>query len=142
MLLQSALHLEWPDAVACADNHIVSTPDKPEIAILIFIRAVTSDVPVAANTSIRRIGVTPVFLKHPSGTLRLDTHGNITLLARWQRIAVMVNDLNIEPRRGSPHRARLDLNGREVGAEQHRFSLAIPISDGHACFIFPNLYHF
>src|SRR6266699_3019120 len=83
MLLERALHLERPNAIARADNHIVGASDKPEIAIFVFVGTVASDVPVATDASISRLWVAPVFLKHPRRTLWLYTDGDITFFVGW-----------------------------------------------------------
>src|SRR3989442_479112 len=72
MLFQRAFYFKWAYAIASADNYIIGATYEPEVAILVFISTVASDVPIAANAGLRCIWVAPVFFEHPSWTLRLD----------------------------------------------------------------------
>ncbi len=53
--------------------------------------------------------------------------------------AVVIDDAHLEAGRGLAHRAGLDFERREIGAQQHRLRLAIAIANGHARRILPDL---
>src|SRR5947209_1110177 len=106
MLLQCALYLEWANAVASADDHIICPPDEPEVAILVLVGAVSCDIPVATNAGLRCLRVAPVFLEHPGWAMGLDLDGNISLFVGRQFVSVMVNYTDLKARGGLAHRAR------------------------------------
>src|SRR5579859_4100167 len=132
MLFERAFHLEGADAVARADNHIICSPDEPEVAVLVFIGAIARDVPIAAHAAVGGIRVAPVLLEHPDGSMRLNPHRYIAFFTGRQFAAVVIDDAYIEAGRGFAHRAGFDLQRREVGAEQHRLRLSVAVADGHA----------
>src|SRR5258708_6668168 len=141
MFFQCTFHLKGADTVARADNHIVGTPHEPEVAILVLVGTISGYIPVTANTGLGRVWITPVFFKHPGRTLRLYFYRDIALFVRRKFAAVVIDHTHLETRRWLAHRAGLHFQGGETSTEQHCFGLAIAITDGHACCLFPHLDH-
>src|SRR5947209_2739319 len=121
MFLEGTFNLEGADAIGTTDDHVVGAAYEPEVAVFVFIGAVTGDIPVTADAGLCGFWVTPVFLEHPGRTLRLDAHSDVTFFIGWQFVAIVVNDADIKARGWFTHGAGLDLKWREVGAEQHGF---------------------
>ena len=63
MLDQCALHLKWSNPIASRQNHIIGTPHKPEVAILIHISSVTSDIPITFAGGCGPLRVFPILFK-------------------------------------------------------------------------------
>src|SRR5690242_4982216 len=142
MFFQGALDLEWPNAVTSAVDDIIGPADEPEIAVLVFIRAVAGNIPITANASSAGIWIAPVFPEHPDRALRLHAHCDVPFFIWWQRHTVVVNHLDLKTGRGFAHRTGFDLNRRKVAAQEHGFGLAIAVADGHAGFGLPHFDHF
>src|SRR6266571_4044487 len=87
VFLQFGLYLEWANAVACTDDHIICPPDEPEVAILVLVGAVSCDIPVATNAGLRCLRVAPVFPEHPDGTLWLHFDGYVTFFVRGKFVS-------------------------------------------------------
>src|SRR5579872_710602 len=117
MLFEGAFDLKWTNAIARADNHIVGPPDKPEVAIFIFVGAVSGNVPVTTHTGLGRFRVMPVLFEHPDWAVGFDTDSNITFFVGWEGVAIVIDHLDIKSRRRFAHRARLDLNRWEIAAK-------------------------
>src|SRR2546430_12148428 len=98
MFFQRALYFEWPDTITSADNHVVGAAYEPEVAIFVFISAITSNVPIPTYAGLCCIRVAPVFLKYPRWTLRFDLYSNITLFIGRKFAAVMVDDTDFKAR--------------------------------------------
>src|SRR6266516_4949720 len=141
VLFQCTFHLEGADTVACADNHIICSSDKPEVAILVLVGTIPGDVPIATNTGLRCLRVAPVFFKHPRWAPWLYLYRDITFLVRRKLAAVVVDHAHLETWRRLAHRARLHLQGRKVGTKEHRFGLAVAIANSHPCVLLPRSYY-
>ena len=142
MLDQRAFHLERPDAVAGGDDDIISPADEPEVAVLIFIRLVARQVPVAVERPLHSLIVLPVFGEQSYRAFRLDFDGNLPLFAHGNFAAVFVNDADGEAGHGLAHRAGAHRQTAEVADNQHRFRLPVAVIDGPAGAVFPLLHHF
>src|SRR5207253_10703459 len=55
MFFQRAFYFEWADTITSADYHVVGAAYEPEVAILILISTIASDVPTARSEE-RRVG--------------------------------------------------------------------------------------
>ena len=68
VLDQGALDLEGSDAVAGGDDHVVGPSDEPEVAVLVPVRAIAGQVPVAeAAASGRGLGSFQYSRNRPGG---------------------------------------------------------------------------
>src|SRR5437764_7249062 len=91
MFFQRALYFEWTNTIARAYNHVIGAAYEPEVAILVFISAITSNVPISTYAGLCCIRIAPVFLKYPCWTLGFDLYSNITLFIGRKFAAIMVN---------------------------------------------------
>src|SRR5436853_577953 len=63
---------------------------------LVLVRAVSSDVPIAANIGLGCLGVAPVFFEHPGWTMRFHTYSDVTLFIRRKFLTIMVDHAHLE----------------------------------------------
>ena len=129
MLNQSAFHFEWPDAVTGRQNDVVGAAHKPEIAVFIDVTAITGQIPVTDEASLKTLRVTAIVLEQTGRRLRLDADRDVAFLIGCQRLTVLVDDGEIESRHGFAHGTEARRNGRMIATHQHRFGLAVTIAD-------------
>src|SRR5438105_15865468 len=80
VLDQCAFDLEWADSIAGADDYVVGSSHKPEVAVAIDVGAVARDVPVAALRCFRGRFVSPVFLEQADRALGTKAHSDVALV--------------------------------------------------------------
>src|SRR5947208_7267695 len=98
MFFQRALYFEWADAIARADNHVVGAAYEPEVAILVFIRAITSNVPITTYAGLCNIRIAQVFFEHQRRALGLDLNSNITLSNGGKFDAIVGDNTDLKAR--------------------------------------------
>src|SRR5207248_11224129 len=122
VLEQGALHLERTDTVTGTDDHVVGTPDKPEITIGVLPAAIPGDVPLTLEGLRSFVQIFPVFPEQSNGTLGLHPYGNISLLPwRQHRPAMRLDDGHIKAGHWLTHGAWLYLQTRVIGHQKRRF---------------------
>src|SRR5439155_17912706 len=63
MCEQSAFDLEWADAIAGGNDHVVATTDKPEVSLLVAVRAISGQVVLPPPARGALGGILPVLEK-------------------------------------------------------------------------------
>src|SRR4051794_1834147 len=105
MLQQRVLDFGWPDAIAGGGNHVILAADVPEIAVAILDPEIAGQQKVACEFFYRGIRVLPVLDHRARVGL---THTDDAALTLRQLLAALIDDADVEARRGPPHRARPD----------------------------------
>ncbi len=136
---QGAFHLEGPDAVAGAENHVVAAADEPEVAVIIHVAAVAGQVPAVAEDrggALRRL---PVFLEKPHRACRFHPDRDVAFGIGGQQPAVAPDHPELDAGRRLAHGAEARRQAGKTGGQQHRFGLAVAVADGDAGGALPDL---
>ena len=130
MLHEGALHLEGPDAVARALDDVVVAAHEEAVAVGVAPRHVVQVVVLPAHGLARAVLVAVVPHEQARRISLLEPrHADGALLAVGHFVAVVVQQLDVQKRRGLAHgaRARVDPGKRR---QQHRaFGLAEALAD-------------
>src|SRR5262245_12730842 len=103
MLGQTFFHFAGADAVPSRTYDVVVAPLKPDVALRVPDRHVTQQAQLPQELLRRGFRIAPILKKHHGIGL---AHGDDTLVAGGQHIALSVDDLHDMTGHRAPHRAR------------------------------------
>ena len=117
VLHQRALHLEGADQVSGRLDHVVRASHEPVVAVCVAAHEIARQVPACQEALAVALGLAEVGAKHrgPAGPQReLSLHARLADLQE-RAVAPALDDSRLDTRERQAHRARADLERREVG---------------------------
>ena len=129
MAVEHALDVVRSEGAAAARDDVFGATDEREVALVVHVRDVSGQVPVAEESRLRLLRQLPV-AREQGG--RPAPHGEVALDPGRKLVALVVDDANVMTRHGPPEGARLDRSVGEVRDHDVRLGLAVTVGDGHA----------
>src|SRR3954454_15224155 len=118
------LDLRWPDPVAGRGDHVMLAADVPEVAVAILHAEIAGQQELAGILLRGGFRIFPV-LEH-GARVRL-AHADDAALAARQFFTAVIDDADLETRRGPPHRARS--NRKQPGiVANHEVAIGLAIT--------------
>ena len=139
MLEKRALDLERADPVRTRRDHVVGAADEPKIAVIVELRAVARDVPLAAVRSVRLFFILIVAAEERR---RIAAQADVADVPGLARLTLGIHDADVVSGRRLAHRAGPDFHPRPVSDQQRVFGLPVAVEDRQPERVFPARQYF
>src|SRR5687768_12778446 len=102
MLHEAVLNLAGPDAIAATLDHVVVSAEIPEVSLLVLMRRIAGQQEIVSKSSFSAFRIPPVLEEHH----RIGpSNGDVSRLATWHLLTIVVDDSDVVARRSPPHRS-------------------------------------
>ena len=127
--VEDALDVVRAECAAAARDDVLGATDEREVALLVDVRDVAGQVPVAEECGFRLLRKLPVAGEQGR---RSSAYGEVSLDAGGKLVALVVDHRDVMARERAAERARLHRAVGEICDDDIRLGLAVAVRDRHA----------
>ena len=126
---EDALDVVRAEGAAVARDDVLGATDEREVALVVHVRDVSGEIPVAEEGRLGLLRQLPVAREHGR---RSASHGEIPLDSGRKLVALIVDHTDVMAGQRPSEGAGLHRSVGEVRDDDVRLGLAVPVGDGHA----------